>query len=113
MIAKSKALAATELQAKQVPFGPVIRNGSPRHSLYSEAASESDVVTGWALSRDILHSDRLGYIQARKRRHREACAVRDLENHLQRTAASPYAGVIFRHAGISAATLRTTKEQAF
>lgn len=39
---------ATELQAKQVRFGDVIQNGSPRHRLYSDTdESESEVVSGW------------------------------------------------------------------
>uniref|UniRef100_L7LUZ9 Putative spindle pole body protein n=1 Tax=Rhipicephalus pulchellus TaxID=72859 RepID=L7LUZ9_RHIPC len=45
---------ATELQAKQVRFGPVVRNGSPRHSLYSETdESESEVVSGWGFKQGV------------------------------------------------------------
>lgn len=39
---------ATELQAKQVRFGGVIQNGSPRHGLYSDTDdSENEVVSSW------------------------------------------------------------------
>lgn len=43
-----RSLDATELQAKQVRFGAVIQNGSPRHGLYSDTDdSETEVVSSW------------------------------------------------------------------
>lgn len=63
---------ATELQAKQVRFGPIIRNGSPRHSLYSDTdESENEVVSGWGLKQGVpngLHDAKDSINLARGRR---------------------------------------------